>query len=508
MIRRALFVLLAMMPAVAVAQRDTAASAPRVPAVGPAIRKISTASAVSTEQLGNVASVRELSGGRVLVNDGTRRRLLLMDSSLKTIGVVLDSLTEVANAYGVRQGALLPYRGDSTLFFDPASYAVLVLDGEGRTARVRSVPRVRDVSWLTSPNNYGWPGIDAKGRLVYRIPAEAGPPLVAPPKGVPWFPQDPDSAFIVGIDFETRKLDTLGSIRTPKQPFNVRRSGEFGFNFTSLTNPLPSTDEWALLPDGTIAFVRWRDYRIEYLDGNGKLTSSAKLPFDWQRLADEDKQRIVDSVSGAQRKSSVTNYVTSMIRWVNTYKQAYPADFKVPDGFRPQAGYPKEWKLPAGAEYPANYIYGCPPGVEPTMIPAPVVPGAPAAAIPPGSPPGAPSGTPSCIPQPASIPGNTPTMPTMREPGVMPANDLPDYRPPFNTGAVRADADGNLWIRTIPAKPIAGGPVYDIVSREGELVDRLQVPQGYTLVGFGSGRVVYLSMRDAAGIHLARVRLK
>jgi hypothetical protein len=50
--------------------------------------------------------------------------------------------------------------------------------------------------------------------------------------------------------------------------------------------------------------------------------------------------------------------------------------------------------------------------------------------------------------------------------------------------------------------------VYDIVSREGGLVDRLQLPPGYSLAGFGQGRVVYLSMRDASGVHLARVRLR
>ena len=90
----------------------------------------------------------------------------------------------------------------------------------------------------------------------------------------------------------------------------------------------------------------------------------------------------------------------------------------------------------------------------------------------------------------------------------MPASDLPDYRPPFANGAVRADADGNLWIRTIPLKPTPGGLVYDIVSRQGELTDRLQLPPGYSLVGFGKGRVVYLSMRDASGVHVARVRLR
>ena len=90
----------------------------------------------------------------------------------------------------------------------------------------------------------------------------------------------------------------------------------------------------------------------------------------------------------------------------------------------------------------------------------------------------------------------------------MSASDLPDYRPPFSNGAVRADADGNLWIRTNPPTRIPGGPVFDIVSREGGLVDRLQLPQGYSIAGFGKGKVVYLSMRDQSGIHLARVRLR
>jgi hypothetical protein len=463
-----------------------AATAAAQAPVGPPIRKISTASALSTEQIGGITSVRELPGGRVLVNDGQRRRLLLMDSTLKTIDVVLDSLTEVVNAYGVRAGALIAYRGDSTLFIDPASYAVLVLDDSARIVRVRSVPRVRDVGWIISGGN-GIPGIDAKGRLVYRINAEAGPPAVAPPRGVPWFPQDPDSAFIVAMDFDTRKMDTLGSIRTPKNPFSVKTYPTGGFDISSLTNPMPATDDWGVVSDGSVAFVRYRDYRIEYLDASGKLTSSPKLPFDWVRLTDEDKQHIVDSVANQQRRQNVSSYVASMIRWVNTYNQQYPKDFRAPEGYVPSTGYLRTWKLPEGVKFPEKYIYGCSPGEEAVNTPA---------------------GTPSCIPQPVSIPGNVPLAPRMRESNVMDWKEMPDYRPPFNSGAVRADADGNLWIRTASPKPVAGGPVFDIVSREGQLVDRLQVPSGYNIVGFGKGRIVYLQMRDAQGVHLARVRLK
>ena len=500
------------------AQRD---SAQRPAPAGPTVRRIATAQALSTEELGGITSVLELADGRVLVNDGSRRRLLLMDTTLKTVQVVLDSLAEIANTYGTRPGTLIPYRADSVLFVDPVSYAVLVLDPAARITRVRSIWRVQDTYLFTNPGAYyGWPSVDAKGRIVYRVPAQPAPPKVAPPAGVPYFPPDPDSAFIAGIDLDTRKLDTLGVIRIPKNIYQIKQTAEGYFSFTSTVNPLPSTDDWAVLPNGTIAFVRGRDYRIEYLRPDGTLWSSQKLPYDWQHLGDEDKQKVVDSVKEANTRQQMSGYVASMIRWANVYKKPYPATFKVPDTFVPQQGLMKDWKFPPGMKFPANYIYGCPPGVEPTMTPAPVAaaPGAPSAppagmpALPQGmigGAPGSPAGIPSCIPQPIMISGGiAPPPPQMREINVIPAAELPDYRPPIAPGAARADADGNLWIRTIPPKPVPGGPIYDVVNEKGELSDRLQLPPGYTLVGFGKGKVVYLSMRDTKGIHLARVRLR
>ena len=198
---------------------------------GPPVRRIATASAVSTEQIGNITSVRELPGGRVLMNDGGRRRLVLMDTALKTIEVVLDSLTEVENSYGTRPGALIPFRGDSTLFIDVASYAMLVIDPSGKVARVRSVPRVEDANRFGGGDASSRVGIDGRGRIVYRIQARPGRPLVPPPRGVPYFPPEPDSAFIVGIDLDTRKIDTLGTIRIPKSASTVRRTPTGGLNF-------------------------------------------------------------------------------------------------------------------------------------------------------------------------------------------------------------------------------------------------------------------------------------
>jgi hypothetical protein len=84
--------------------------------------------------------------------------------------------------------------------------------------------------------------------------------------------------------------------------------------------------------------------------------------------------------------------------------------------------------------------------------------------------------------------------------------DLPDYWPAFVRGATRADADGNLWIRTTTT--VKGQPVYDIVNRRGELVDRVQLPPFRTVAGFGAG-AIYMAVKDASGIvHLERARVK
>lgn len=87
--------------------------------------------------------------------------------------------------------------------------------------------------------------------------------------------------------------------------------------------------------------------------------------------------------------------------------------------------------------------------------------------------------------------------PGMRGIAMVEPSELPDYQPPFFAGSARADADGHLWVRTMPTKALAGGPVYDVINSKGELIDRVQVPKDRLIVGFGPGGVVYLAVREA-----------
>lgn len=87
-------------------------------------------------------------------------------------------------------------------------------------------------------------------------------------------------------------------------------------------------------------------------------------------------------------------------------------------------------------------------------------------------------------------------------------DELPDYRPAFFAGALRVDAAGNLWIRTTAMPTEQGAVGHDVVHSRGELVDRVQVPGGRTIVGFGADGSVYLTRRDGVATVLERASVR
>ena len=48
--------------------------------------------------MGAVSAVRQIPGGKLLVNDPARRRVVMLDSMMKTIAVVADTTPATQNA--------------------------------------------------------------------------------------------------------------------------------------------------------------------------------------------------------------------------------------------------------------------------------------------------------------------------------------------------------------------------------------------------------------------------
>jgi hypothetical protein len=97
------------------------------------------------------------------------------------------------------------------------------------------------------------------------------------------------------------------------------------------------------------------------------------------------------------------------------------------------------------------------------------------------------------------------TLPASPPPiSVVEPSELPDYQPAFTTGSVRADREGKLWVRIFSPLQSNAGPEYDVIDRTGKLVDRVALPSGTTIAGFGPDGTVYLGVRDASGTHITR----
>jgi hypothetical protein len=278
-------------------------------------------------------------------------------------------------------------------------------------------------------------------------------------------PDIPDSAAIVRIDLTTRHLDTLAWIKTQKIKMEPTRDADGRINgMMSQINPLPVIDEWAVLPDGTLALVRGKDYHVDFIAPDGSKTSALKVPFEWQRLTDEDKVAFIDSVKAARLRLGA-NAGNPVIAGGGGAAIALGGPGAAAGGAGAAGG---------GGPQIVFRMEGGPGGAGP------------------GGGAGGQRG------------GGGPNV----QLNFIPPNELPDYKPPFFAGAVRADTEGNLWIRTIPTKAIPGGPIYDVINRQGQLIDRVQIPLDRNILAFGPGGTVFLAHRDGTNVYVEKASVR
>jgi hypothetical protein len=420
----------------------------------PPVRPLGAVVAVSKEGLGAVSAARQLPNGKVLVNDINERKLMLFDADLASFVVLADSTPATGNAYSSRAAGIIPYAGDSTLFVDPQSLSMMLIDPNGKMGRVMSVPRPQEAGQLIGGPN-GTPGFDGQGRLVYRAQPVFRPTFA---NGQVKLPDMPDSAVIVRVDLATRKLDTLATVKISKVKITMGQDENGRMSVSTVINPMQQVDDWALLADGRVAVLRARDYHIDFVSPDGKVTTAPKIPFDWQRLNDSSKAAFIDSVKIVMEKMR-TEATARM-----GANPGGPVTMGGPGG--PGGG------VPAGGQ---TMVFSMRmDGEGPSRAGAPAQGGQQQISIPPLN--------------------------------FVSPNEMPDYMPPFQAGAARGDADGNLWVRT--SKNVNGGPVYDVINAKGELIDRVQLPAYRFLAGFGTGGWVYMGVNDGKAVRLEKAKVR
>ena len=396
-----------------------------------------TATVRTSQPLGAVLSVRQLGGGRVLVDDAGNRRLAVFDSTLSTSTTVLDSASGGANSYGRRPIPLVPYLGDSSLFADLNSKTVLVLDPNGKITRALAMPSGSSPSDLLSRST----GVDAKGRIVFADNRRGMPKLVRP--GVVGFN---DSVALMRADLEARRVDSIGQISRPLAKATAPTKAPNGTVYTMFAiDPIKTVDEFAVLSDGSIAVVRGQDYHIDWIRPDGRTESTPKMPFDWKRLTDDDKQKLIDSTRAAQNALLAADLLESEITMMTRGD---------PTGPPPVGG---------GAGRGGGRGDGGGRGTDP-------------------------SGD-------ALSENGRGYLPRTSE--VIPLSEIADYYPSIRSGALTPDLDGNLWILPTTSKQSQHGElVYDVVNAKGELFERVRLPLGRLVAGFGKGGIVYMTSGD------------
>ncbi len=392
---------------------------------------------------GNIQQVRELPDGRVLVNDPGRRTLVVVDSTLGHSIVVLDSASGKDNSYGPSASPIFAFRGDSILFADARSRSFLVLSPALRVVRTMSAPPTA----LGTPRN-GFERWSPTFGFIGTILLRGGAPCAAAVSLL-----DQCEAGVIATDVDSHRVDTLVTTYDPQAP---GAATEFG----------ATADDWVVTSDGSLAILRTREYRIEWVNPDGSHTPGTRVPFDWRRLDDAGKGRLADSLNQAHQ----TSFEAAAALWAL-------------DSTDVVEGRPLHPRLPTSRVATAAAVGGL-------AEPAPRLPPRVSA---------------------TAINDNGVVESRPRPPTVVAALSLPDYLPPVDRSMNQflADRDNRVWVRSDAYAPSAdGSAVYDIVNRAGVLVDRVRVPARRTVVGFGVGGVVFLSGRDGGLSTLEKIRVR
>jgi hypothetical protein len=222
-------------------------------------RVLTRAAAFEAEPFTRIRGIQEMVDGKVLVADQTESAVYLVDLAAGTRTKVGN---EGAGPQEYRQPTgLHPFRGDSALLMDLPNSRIAVLDASGRIARTEPLfrPGMSIPTGADSRGNLYWDHISAV-RLAKREDPSA------------------DQAPVARLSQATNKIDTLAYLTIPG-----------GVN----PSAFPDWDVWAVSLDGRIAIARNQlEYRLDWIETDGRRTSGPAIPFEPIRVTDRDKETL------------------------------------------------------------------------------------------------------------------------------------------------------------------------------------------------------------------------
>jgi hypothetical protein len=246
-------------------------------AIGAAVQGVPTITlskpdATYGEPLSQVAGLRELSDGRIVIADRLEKTVSIVN--LRTGAVTPIGREGQGPGEYQSPGAVFALPADTSLLVDIGNMRGLLLTPDGQVGET--------VSFLLGEAQMFPRGVDGRGRLYSQPPMmfNGGSAMTLP-----------DSIPIVRIG-RNGSVDTVAWVASPH--INLGSGGQFrvagGPALSLRSNPYEPRDTWAVAPDGSVALVRARTYRVEWFRDGGKHTVGPVLTYDPVRIGKAEKE--------------------------------------------------------------------------------------------------------------------------------------------------------------------------------------------------------------------------
>jgi hypothetical protein len=208
-----------------------------------------------------VRGLRELPDGRVIISDRLDRGVVLAD--FRSGAITPIGRTGRGPAEYRLPTALSPMPGDSTLLVDEGNQRLAVIGPDLKIHRTFML----HLPGIGTP--LGARGVDMLGRYYLSIPG--------------WIRERAgDSIAVVRFDQRAGRVDTLAVIKGYTPRVDQRQAGLPYVLFAP-------QDGWGFTSDGRVAVVRSGDYRVEWRDSSGRVTTGPPIPFERRRVTMEDR---------------------------------------------------------------------------------------------------------------------------------------------------------------------------------------------------------------------------
>lgn len=279
-------------------------------AQSPPVARLAAPTAALAEEFSVIASVRELSDGRVLVSDEKDGRLVIANFDN---GSVVQVGRRGAGPGEYRQiGRIWPLAGDTTLLKEPFSPRWLLLNG-GEVAATLG-PGEAAVR-IVGPNRLL--GADTRGHLVW---TQLG-------RDANGRPAPNDSLAVVRLSRATQHVDTVARVQSPTGWSRdagvtdaapaVAASGGGAPQRRTYHIALSAPDEVAVFPDGWIALVRAGPYRVDWCAPDRRCVPGQPLAAPRLAMSDREKRAYL-AVAAATQTWPPTTDPGETAGWPNT----------------------------------------------------------------------------------------------------------------------------------------------------------------------------------------------